>query len=130
MHTDKRLAPQGTIIHPSVYQCLEYFVIQTLSLSRMPDEKRIEKWRPKMLGKRDHVANQGFWDEQDAEPLEDEKLKTVRIVVCGSTGVGKSTLIDRLFGVDHEDRKVVSLQRTFILIHLRLICAADGDFSS
>ncbi|KAL8881229.1 MAG: hypothetical protein Q9192_007845 [Flavoplaca navasiana] len=102
-------APQGTIIHPSVYQCLEHFVIQTLSLSRMPDEKRIEKWRPKMLGKRDHVTNQGFWDEEDAEPLEDEKLKTIRIVVCGSTGVGKSTLINRVFGVDHDYRNVTEI---------------------
>ena len=88
MYTDDGLAPQGTIIHPSVYQCLEYFVIQTLSLSRMPDEKRIERWRPKMLGTRHHLANQGSWNDEDAESLEDDKLKTIRILVCGNTGVG------------------------------------------
>ena len=130
MHTDNGLVPQGTIIHPSVYQCLEFFVIQTLSLNRMLDEKRIENWRPKMLGKWHYVANQGSWDDEDAEPLEYGKLKTIRIVVCGSTGVGKSTLINRVFGVDPGDREVVSLQSTFILTHVRLTSAADEDLSS
>lgn len=115
--TDNAIAPQGTIIHPSVYQCLEHFVIQTLSLNRMPDEIRIEKWRSRMLGTRHHVANQGFWSDEDDDPLESGNLQTIRILVCGNTGVGKSTLINRVFGVDPNDKKVVSLRRNFMLAH-------------
>lgn len=118
--TDDGIAPQGTIIHPSVYQCLESFIIQTLPLSKMPDEKRIEKWRPKMLGTRHHVANQGSWNDEDADPLENNDLKTIRILVCGNTGVGKSTLINRVLGVDPDDREVVSLQMTIRMARLWL----------
>ncbi|KAL8783816.1 MAG: hypothetical protein Q9213_004362 [Squamulea squamosa] len=99
-------APQGTIIHPSVYLCLEHFVIQTLSLSKMPDEHKIERWRSKMLGTRHHMSNQGSWNDDDAELLDNDNLKTIRILVCGNTGVGKSTLINRVFGVDPSEEEV------------------------
>ncbi len=70
-----------------------------------------------MLGTRHHVANQGFWSDEDDDPLESGNLQTIRILVCGNTGVGKSTLINRVFGVDPDDKKVVSLRRNFILAH-------------
>ena len=96
----------------------------------MPEEKRIEKWRPNMLGTRYHVADQMFWNDGDTEPLEDDNSKTMRILVCGNAGAGKSTLVKRVFGIDPDDKEVVGLQRTFLLTHLRLTCAADGHFSS
>ncbi|KAL8758512.1 MAG: hypothetical protein Q9199_001424 [Rusavskia elegans] len=94
-------APQGTIIHPSVYQCLESFIIQTLPLRT-----------------RHHVANQGSWNDEDADPLENNDLKTIRILVCGNTGVGKSTLINRVFGINPDDREVCRPKY--------LIAAAEG----
>ncbi|KAL8775566.1 MAG: hypothetical protein Q9209_000062 [Squamulea sp. 1 TL-2023] len=103
-------APQGTIIHPSVYQCLEYFVIQTLPLSKMPDEHKIERWRPKMLGTRHHISNQGAWNDDDPDLLDNDNLKTIRILVCGNTGVGKSTLINRVFGVDPTEEEVTATE--------------------
>ncbi|KAL8724974.1 MAG: hypothetical protein Q9166_007648 [cf. Caloplaca sp. 2 TL-2023] len=91
-------APQGTIIHPSVYQCLEAFIAQTSSLSKMPDRLKVEAWRARMLRTEQHVPNQGFWS--DGTSLETDNLKAIRILVCGNTGVGKSTLINRVFGVE------------------------------
>ncbi|KAL9611274.1 MAG: hypothetical protein Q9167_004071 [Letrouitia subvulpina] len=91
-------ASQGTIIHPSVYYCLDDLVPQVSILSKMPDRTGIENWRAKMLGTKHRNLDQGFWN--DAEPLEDSNLKAIRILVCGNTGVGKSTLINRVFGVE------------------------------
>ena len=59
-----------------------------------------------MLGTEHHVLNRGFWSEEDT--LENDGLKAIRILVCGNTGVGKSTLINRVFGVS-SDNEVVSL---------------------
>ncbi|KAL8884032.1 MAG: hypothetical protein Q9215_007834 [Flavoplaca cf. flavocitrina] len=72
----------------------------------MPEEKRIEKWRPNMLGTRYHVADQMFWNDGDTEPLEDDNSKTMRILVCGNAGAGKSTLVKRVFGIDPDDKEV------------------------
>ena len=106
--TDGDKAPQGTIIHPSVYHCSDEFVVQTSSLSSMPDRGTIENWRAKMLGTEHHVLNQGFWS--DADPQEnDDELKAIRILVCGNTGVGKSTLINQVFGVNMDHQVVSSL---------------------
>ena len=50
-----------------------------------------------MLGKAHSLINQGFWT--DRETSEIDELKSIRILVCGNTGVGKSTLVNRVFGV-------------------------------
>ena len=106
---DRAAAPQGTIIHPSVYHCLDEFVMQASALSKMPDRERVETWRAKMLGTKHHILNHGFWSDGDI--LENDSLKAIRILVCGNCGVGKSTLINRVFGVSRED-EVVSSSRT------------------
>lgn len=118
--TDHDEAPQGTIIHPSVYHCLDEFVVQASTLSKMPDRGSIENWRGKMLGTQHHVLNQGFWS--DGDPLDNDGLKAIRILVCGNTGVGKSTLINQVFGVN-VDNQVVSSLRTQIhlILHLRVV---------
>lgn len=103
--TNDQEAPQGTIIHPSVYFCLDEVVSCASIFSKMPARARIESWRAKMLGTEHRILNQGFWN--DEESLENPHLKAVRILVCGNTGVGKSTIINRVFAVE-SNKQVVS----------------------
>ncbi|KAL8766023.1 MAG: hypothetical protein Q9194_006392 [Teloschistes cf. exilis] len=78
--------------------CVHECVVQASTLSTMPDRGRIEDRKAKMLGTENHVLNQVFW--HDEEPPKDDGVKAVRILVCGNTGVGKSTLINEVFGVN------------------------------
>lgn len=39
-----------------------------------------------------------FWEEKDS--FDDAKPGAIRILVCGNTGVGKSTLINEIFRVE------------------------------
>ncbi len=68
----------------------------------MRDRENLEKCRSKMLGETHSIPNRGFWGDRAAlgtdEPGIDEPEK-IRILVCGNTGVGKSTLINRVFGL-------------------------------
>lgn len=131
--TEHVQAPQGTIIHPSVYCCLDEFIVQAPSLPKMPDRGRIENWRAKMLGTEHHVRNQGFWSDGDL--LEDDGLKAIRILVCGNTGVGKSTLINQVFGVnvDHQVVSPLQTQSLLVVIHTlyrqRLLIANAGSMT-
>lgn len=70
----------------------------------MPDRDNIERLRPKILGETGDLLNVGFWMDREASEVED--LKFIRILVCGDTGVGKSTLINRVFGVSEADEVV------------------------
>lgn len=123
--TNNDQAPQGTIIHPSVYHCLDEFVVQAATFSKMPDRGKIENWRARMLGTEHHVVSRGFWS--DGDPLENHGLKTIRILVCGNTGVGKSTLINQVFGVD-VDNEIVSSIWFQIVLSTALTCCVDGGF--
>jgi Uncharacterized alpha/beta hydrolase domain (DUF2235) len=100
------VAPQGTIIHPSVYQLLDEYLVTALTKDALAHRENLEKWRSKMLGEKSDLLNQGFWTERSA--LEIEDLKSIRILVCGNTGVGKSTLINQVFGVSGSDEVVSS----------------------
>ena len=53
-----------------------------------------------MLGEDAHssLPYQAFWNGRD--PVEVQELRSLRILVCGITGIGKSTLINRIFGVE------------------------------
>lgn len=59
-----------------------------------------------MLGEQHSLLNQGFWCCRGATEL--DNLKSIRILVCGNTGVGKSTLINRVFGIAPTDTELVS----------------------
>lgn len=50
-----------------------------------------------MLGKVGEFENQGFWN---GGALDTDDSGPIRILVCGNSGVGKSTLINKVFGVD------------------------------
>ena len=77
-----------------------------------------------MLGETHSVLNRGFWSDRATleidEPGIDEPEK-IRILVCGNTGVGKSTLINRIFGVGPSN-EVVGFLCGFELIQSKLIC--------
>ena len=45
------------------------------------------------------VENPGFW-QSDEEIVDPQRPGTIRVLVCGNTGVGKSTLINKVFGVE------------------------------
>ena len=91
-------APQGTIIHPSVYLLLDEHLSVSLETKELRLQRNIEDWREKMLGSEDEQGGSGFWlDEDEADA---PNLGAIRVLVCGNTGVGKSTLINKTFGVD------------------------------
>lgn len=92
------IASQGTIIHPSVYQLLDECLHVGSHKKAWDHRENTEKWRPKILHQSNDLVNPGFWSNQ--ETLEIDDLKSLRILVCGDTGVGKSTLINRVFGVE------------------------------
>ncbi|KAK4939169.1 hypothetical protein LTR66_015028, partial [Elasticomyces elasticus] len=86
----------GTIIHPSMYCILE-------KNPRFLDQPRIKDCRERLI---DFEVNCMNGDRQELSPwLCDSQLltsdvKAFRILVCGKTGVGKSTLINRVFGLE------------------------------
>ena len=90
-------APQGTIIHPSVYLILDEHNGTSLTMKRFPFNEELERWRGKTLGVRGRLPNIGFWNFR--RWIDSQKPGAVRILVCGNTGVGKSSLINKVFGV-------------------------------
>ena len=58
-----------------------------------------------MLGEENAILNQGFWANRSTTPIIDG-LHSIRILVVGNTGAGKSTLINRVFGVKPSDELV------------------------
>lgn len=92
-------APQGTIIHPSVYMLLDEHINIALESKEVKLQRYLESYREKMLGlTTGGMVNPGFWlDEEDDDT---GNPGAIRVLVCGNTGVGKSTLINKTFGVD------------------------------
>ncbi|KAL9010674.1 MAG: hypothetical protein Q9173_004415 [Seirophora scorigena] len=85
-------AAQGTIIHTSVYLILDVF--STLFLS-----SKARSFRNRVEGFQDTILTQDvFWEEKDI--IDDAKPGAIRILVCGNTGIGKSTLINEVFGAE------------------------------
>ena len=87
------VAAQGTLIHPSVYLIFEVYPHVAVSSGDLSYRKSIEELRDCSIPPTQAV----FWNE-DAPILQEEDTSPVRILVCGNTGVGKSTLINEVFG--------------------------------
>ena len=77
-------APQGTIIHPSVYLLMDEHVTVALETKEIKLQRLLEDWREIMLGSRHGTLNTGFWLDEDS----DDALNpgAIRILVCGNTG--------------------------------------------
>ncbi|KAI3536009.1 hypothetical protein CSPX01_11043 [Colletotrichum filicis] len=87
----------GTTIHPSVYLLLDKYIGIGLDMQKFPFYDKLEKWRYKTLGQDVDFPNQGFWNDAAIQDYKD--FGPLRILVCGNTGVGKSSLINKVFGV-------------------------------
>lgn len=73
--------------------------------------KYLGDWRPETLGVENEILVQGFWEVRSA-PAVINGLKSIRILVVGNTGVGKSTLINRVFSVSPFEELVSYLENT------------------
>ncbi|KAK5686968.1 hypothetical protein LTS10_001104 [Elasticomyces elasticus] len=91
-------APQGAYIHPSVYLLLDEHLNVAMEAKELKLQRYLADWRERMLGSVHGVVNTGFWLDEDADDAPDPGA--IRVLVCGNTGVGKSTLINKVFGVD------------------------------
>ena len=91
-------APQGTILHPSIYLLIDENSGISLEMKELELQRHLEEWRERMLGSDKGVVNTGFWLDEDEDDAMDPGA--VRVLVCGNTGVGKSTLVNKTFGVD------------------------------
>ena len=90
-------APQGTILHPSVYLVFDEYCHVLLDSKELANRKEIESWRSSLCADE-------FWIDRDVVNIEEPGA--IRVLVCGNTGVGKSTLINEVFGAE-----VVSCER-------------------
>lgn len=95
-------ASQGTIIHPSVYLLIDEHMSVALENKEVKLQRQVEDWRERMLGADKHGMLNEHWQE-----LGDDSPNpgAIRVLVCGNTGVGKSTLINNIFGVDVVSRR-------------------------
>ncbi|KAF6841016.1 hypothetical protein CMUS01_03680 [Colletotrichum musicola] len=93
-------APQGTFVHPSVYLLLDWQLGLSLDMQEFPFFSHLHGWRDKTLGYQGEVPVQGFWNDSVKWSQEQEELGAIRILVCGNVGIGKSSLINKVFGVD------------------------------
>ena len=91
-------AAQGTIIHPSVYFLLDECASIAFATQELGLQTAIEEARELMLGASDGKIIPGFW--MGREIVAREMPDALRVLVCGNTGVGKSTLINKVFGVE------------------------------
>jgi uncharacterized protein (DUF2235 family) len=87
--------PFGTLIHPSMYCLLDRhsrFYEQSLFKHRKKD---LADFQERCMVETEQVQP---WLE--GLELQASGVKAFRILVCGKTGVGKSTLINKVFGVE------------------------------
>ena len=104
LNTDFHIqVPQGSIIHPSVYFLLFEHASTLLPLNKQESklQQNLSIVERKMLGTAGKfLVDYGFWFSLDAiyQNTSQERWP-IRILVCGNAGVGKSTLINKVFGV-------------------------------
>jgi hypothetical protein len=73
---------------------LDVFCHVVLESKKLSYRNFIDYWRPNILP----TPEAEFWNEREVVMI-DEPL-SVRILVCGNCGVGKSSLVNAVFGVE------------------------------
>lgn len=80
-------APQGTLIHPSVYLLLDEYIHIALESKESKLHRHIEDWRSRMMHDADSIgANTGFWLEREDDDNDAANPGAFRVLVCGNTG--------------------------------------------
>lgn len=93
---DSPIGGYGTIIHPSVFCLLDRY-------PRFYEHSHVKSLRKKLAEYRDRSLQEteaGLPPWLEGLQLQASGVKAFRILVCGKTGVGKSTLINKVFGVE------------------------------
>ncbi|KAI1754447.1 hypothetical protein F4782DRAFT_31474 [Xylaria castorea] len=92
-------APCGTIIHPSVYFTIDVYDRLGFSGELNPYVDGLNRFRQSGFVKHEIEGNISMdpWRATLAD-LGGPELKNCRVLVCGRAGVGKSTLINKVFG--------------------------------
>ncbi|RMJ14069.1 hypothetical protein CDV36_006282 [Fusarium kuroshium] len=94
--------PNGTMIHPSLFCVLDryprYFELPNLKALKT----QITNFQDTYLVEDSESLAPWLRDMQ----LQASGVKAFRILVCGKTGVGKSTLINKVFGVEMTDESL------------------------
>lgn len=88
----------GSFIHPSAYLVLDHCIQIFQKSHDWPFLSDLNADRAKVITHEQEV----FWSRPIDDP--DRKIDRVRILICGSSGAGKSTIVNKTFG-----REVVSL---------------------
>lgn len=79
-------APQGTIIHPSVYLLLDEYIGIALETKDLALQQNLEIWRARMMHASGSIgASTGFWLDEDDNDFDDPGA--LRVLVCGNTGI-------------------------------------------
>ena len=100
----------GTFIHPSAYLVYDIDI-------PIPVNARGWSFHLDFLAFRERVVwneEQMFWEQATDEI--DGRLKAVRILVCGNAGIGKSTLINKVFDLPMVRDSNLSASREVLLM--------------
>ncbi|KAH7034861.1 uncharacterized protein B0I36DRAFT_84926 [Microdochium trichocladiopsis] len=91
-------APCGAVIHPSVFFVLDLYNRLGIGESLVPINDALDTFRKTAFMKRKRDTLDPWIAESELGALGRGALKDCRVLVCGRAGVGKSTLINKVFG--------------------------------
>lgn len=91
-----RVNSAGTIIHPSVFSILDRTPILFEQARFKPYKAQLADFEVNCM----RLSDDGAAPWLQGSELLASNVKAFRILVCGKTGVGKSTLINKVFGVE------------------------------
>ena len=85
------VAAIGTFVHPSVYFLLDVYDFVYIHQRALSFSKQLLEFRSRI----DIPYDSHFWEGYVEVP---NAMRKLRVLVCGEKGVGKSTMINGVFG--------------------------------